>query len=602
MNFIILEIFNIKYFFGAKIKRPLKVLLLKPQKKYLLLIIRLEDMFFFDTSSKTWQKIQINGYKPGGRACHSLTCVDRFLYMFGGFNGVRSFNKLEVFDIENGTWTALNDVRGNVPVSRDAHAMVVYKDSLYLYGGHDGENYLNDMYEFSIPNKTWTQILASNSIVNGIRGHSANCIGQNIYIFGGYDGKLRSNVILVYNIETRSWSSPLVDIESSAINFMSGRQRHSSNFFKNGEVIIFGGFDGKSMLNDVHFISVSLLEENIIKREALLQHQANIRQLLFKEKLFADVEILVEEKSILVHKNLLVCQSKKFEAMFRSRQRLGKPQNTMVLSTNNGSVFEKKNFAAENIEPNSHFQRNSGQVSDLYNYGVSDQVEMETNTGGNLCIKSSPGNRESQSNDSNDQLEQILTQPSNGGQSQTFLDTNNAEDRNQNSAGNENKETLITDEVKEKIAKNWGIQSALKFEYAGPSNVKKSKPEIQPESGKNKHSNEFDNLEKYDEEPSHSFLFDLNDTKSNCEFNFKEKDENMLIYPVSQSSRVVIPNDSMYFTKNHQNLLIDGICYFSFTQANIMFNLKSDFLPNNNFDFQKKYFPVFYYSTRKFFE
>ena len=362
-------------------------------------------MFFFDTTSKTWQKIQVNGYKPGGRACHSLTCVDKFLYMFGGFNGVRSFNKLEVFDIENNHWSALNDIRGSVPVSRDAHAMVVYKDSLYLYGGHDGENYLNDMYEFSIPNKTWTQILASNSIVNGIRGHSANCINQNIYIFGGYDGKLRSNVILVYNIETRSWSSPLVDIENSAINFMSGRQRHSSNFFKNGEVIIFGGFDGKSMLNDVHFISVSLLEENIIKREALLKHQANIRQLLFREKVFADVEIVVQGRKIMAHKNLLVCQSKKFEAMFRSNMRVIEMQNKGVhvdvlasrkrnllvsspaFDADSGHAFDKKSNLDDSIT-DSGFNQAAPPIPDSYNYGgVPDKVLMETNTGGNLYLR-----------------------------------------------------------------------------------------------------------------------------------------------------------------------------------------------------------------------
>ena len=530
-------------------------------------------MFFFDTSSKTWQKIQINGYKPGGRACHSLTCVDRFLYMFGGFNGVRSFNKLEVFDIENGSWAALNDVRGNVPVSRDAHAMVVYKDSLYLYGGHDGENYLNDMYEFSIPNKTWTQILASNSIVNGIRGHSANCIGQNIYIFGGYDGKLRSNVILVYNIETRSWSSPLVDIETSAINFMSGRQRHSSNFFKNGEVIIFGGFDGKSMLNDVHFISVSLLEENIIKREALLQHQANIRQLLFKEKLFADVEISVEDKTILVHKNLLVCQSKKFEAMFRSRQRLGKVQNPMILSTSNANLFEKKPNVVETTDTPSHFGRTSGQVSDLYNYGVSDQVQMETNTGGNLCIKSSPVNRENQSNDSNSQIELMLTanQGNNTGTSQDNLESPR-EDKSESEAEAPGETITIDPKIKEKLSKMWEIESSFLFDYAGASAMKKPKPEIQPESGKNKHGIEFDHIERYEEEPSHSFLFDLNDTKSNCEFNFKEKDENMLIYPVSMSSRVVMPNDSLHFTKHNQNLLIQGNSLLNFVENSLLKN------------------------------
>ena len=532
-------------------------------------------MFFFDTTSKTWQKIQINGYKPGGRACHSLTCVDTYLYMFGGFNGVRSFNKLEVFDIENSHWSALNDVRGSIPVSRDAHAMVVYKDSLYLYGGHDGENYLNDMYEFSIPNKTWTQILASNSIVNGIRGHSANCIGQNIYIFGGYDGKLRSNVILVYNIETRSWSSPLVDIESSAINFMSGRQRHSSNFYKNGEVIIFGGFDGKSMLNDVHFISVSLLEENIIKREAIIKHQANIRQLLFKEKVFADVEIIVENKKIMAHKNLLVCQSKKFEAMFKSNmrsfgvtERIPKMTKNVIPESNNNELSMVQFGGTllntfEKISPNPQseteilYNKNGPQTSDLYNYELSDQIPLETNTGGNHYLKTSMNRDQSQnnesSNDNNSNSDELKNEEVEVPHNENKLKSNSL-DSIKSSKDKENKTQENFNGIE--LNKKWDISQNNNFEFVGSFSSKKNfKPEIQSGSGKNKII-DIDINERFEEENSQSFLFDLNDTKSNCEFNFKEKDENLLIYP--RSSRMVFANESSQFSKINNNIILEG--------------------------------------------
>jgi hypothetical protein len=44
---------------------------------------------------------------------------------------------------------------------------------------------------------------------------------------------------------------------------MNGRQRHSTNTWNNGKIIIFGGFDGKNMLNDVYIIDISKLEENV---------------------------------------------------------------------------------------------------------------------------------------------------------------------------------------------------------------------------------------------------------------------------------------------------------------------------------------------------
>ena len=57
--------------------------------------------------------------------------------MFGGFNGVCSFNDIEVFEIDNTSWHQLK-VSGTPPIARDAHAMVTSKSNLYLFGGHDG--------------------------------------------------------------------------------------------------------------------------------------------------------------------------------------------------------------------------------------------------------------------------------------------------------------------------------------------------------------------------------------------------------------------------------------------------------------------------------
>lgn len=54
----------------------------------------LDDLFIFDTSTSNWNKVNITGYKPSARACHSLNRIKKKLYMFGGFNGVCSCNPL----------------------------------------------------------------------------------------------------------------------------------------------------------------------------------------------------------------------------------------------------------------------------------------------------------------------------------------------------------------------------------------------------------------------------------------------------------------------------------------------------------------------------
>jgi N-acetylneuraminic acid mutarotase len=41
----------------------------------------LDDLFIFDTSTCNWNKVNITGYKPSARACHSLNRIKKKLYM-----------------------------------------------------------------------------------------------------------------------------------------------------------------------------------------------------------------------------------------------------------------------------------------------------------------------------------------------------------------------------------------------------------------------------------------------------------------------------------------------------------------------------------------
>lgn len=227
----------------------------------------LGDMFHFDTAKSMWIKVNVYDYQPSARACHSLNRIDKKLYMFGGFDGNHSFNDIEVFDIEGGGWMQLKEYFGIPPIARDAHTMVTSKHCLYLFGGHDGVNHLNDLHEFNTLTNTWTDIKYEDKLPNGLRGHSANCIGQNLYIFGGHDGKSKFNEMICFNLTKRYWYQPADLSGQKSLNFMNGRQRHSTNTYEMNKIVIFGGFDGKSMLNDVYMIDISSLEDSIISNQ-----------------------------------------------------------------------------------------------------------------------------------------------------------------------------------------------------------------------------------------------------------------------------------------------------------------------------------------------
>ena len=269
-----------------------------------------------NTTSLVWSKPKISGQKPSARACHTMSRVGRKLYMFGGYDGEKCFNDVEILDLDTMTWIQPS-VSGQVPMARNAHTMTVLGAKLYLFGGHSGNKHLKDLHIFDTETLTWTEPNVFGNPPKGLRGHTANLIGNKIYLFGGYDGRGRSfkkiipsNDLYVLNTETMRWSHPVENEKAPA-----GRQRHTACVIGTKQLFIFGGFDGCKWLNDICILDIGKLEANEITNEAVSSLIANMKKILNKD-VFADVMFMVEGKPIYGHKAILSAQCEHFRAMF----------------------------------------------------------------------------------------------------------------------------------------------------------------------------------------------------------------------------------------------------------------------------------------------
>lgn len=54
--------------------------------------------------SLVWSKPKVSGSKPSARACHTMSRVGRKLYMFGGYDGDKCFNDIDILDLDTMTW------------------------------------------------------------------------------------------------------------------------------------------------------------------------------------------------------------------------------------------------------------------------------------------------------------------------------------------------------------------------------------------------------------------------------------------------------------------------------------------------------------------
>mmetsp|Transcript_28647 Transcript_28647/g.28289 ORF Transcript_28647/g.28289 Transcript_28647/m.28289 type:complete len:255 (+) Transcript_28647:353-1117(+) len=235
--------------------------------------------------------------------------VGKKLYLFGGYDGYRCFNDIDVLDLKAMTWLQPY-IEGQIPMARNAHTMTAVGTKLFLFGGHSGNKHLKDLHILDTEIMTWQEPDIFGSPPKGLRGHTANLIGTKIYLFGGYDGRGRSNDLYILDTECMTWAHPL-EAEGSP----AGRQRHTTCAIGNKQLYVFGGFDGNKWLNDVFVLDVGKLEASEIAGEAVTNLITNMKKLV-NNSTFSDVTFIVEGQEIYAHKAILVEQSEHFKAMF----------------------------------------------------------------------------------------------------------------------------------------------------------------------------------------------------------------------------------------------------------------------------------------------
>jgi N-acetylneuraminic acid mutarotase len=76
--------------------------------------------------------------------------------MFGGYDGDKCFNDIDILDLDTNTWIQPS-VAGLIPMARNAHTMTVLGNKLYLFGGHSGNKHLKDLHVFDTETLTWAE-------------------------------------------------------------------------------------------------------------------------------------------------------------------------------------------------------------------------------------------------------------------------------------------------------------------------------------------------------------------------------------------------------------------------------------------------------------
>uniref|UniRef100_A0A665X383 BTB domain-containing protein n=1 Tax=Echeneis naucrates TaxID=173247 RepID=A0A665X383_ECHNA len=143
------------------------------------------------------------------RSKHTVVAYRDAIYVFGGDNGKNMLNDLLRFDVKDCSWCRAFTT-GTPPAPRYHHSAVVYGSSMFVFGGYTGDIYSNsnlknknDLFEYKFATGQWTEWKVEGSLPVARSAHGATVYSDKLWIFAGYDGNARLNDMWTVSLQDR---------------------------------------------------------------------------------------------------------------------------------------------------------------------------------------------------------------------------------------------------------------------------------------------------------------------------------------------------------------------------------------------------------------
>ena len=135
-----------------------------------------------------WQKIiPTTEDTYSARTGHAVIVWNNKFYLFGGTDENARQSDIHFFDVIERRWNKVPGVSGPCPSSRSGAKAIVYRECIYFFGGYtkkDGD-YFNDLHCYDIVRKKWQKFESHLfPVIPSVRtDHTCVCYGDRMYIF-----------------------------------------------------------------------------------------------------------------------------------------------------------------------------------------------------------------------------------------------------------------------------------------------------------------------------------------------------------------------------------------------------------------------------------
>ena len=166
-----------------------------------------------DGDAYAWSTVNVPTDGPCARWHHSATLVaPRSIFMFGGFTNDKRLNDGWIFDAIDETFKrAFGTDDDQVPYPRGAHSASCVGTDVLVFGGYGGKGYgrrdFNDCHSLDTETFTWSPVVTTGETPSARSGHQACVVEDKVYIFGGWNCAEQLNDVSILLTQGMIWTA-----------------------------------------------------------------------------------------------------------------------------------------------------------------------------------------------------------------------------------------------------------------------------------------------------------------------------------------------------------------------------------------------------------
>jgi hypothetical protein len=194
---------------------------------------------------RVWSRVVTSGTAPpAARMTDASVTYMGKLYMLGGYGTTEDDGKVWYYDFARSRWGSTTPWGSKRLPSRQHQSLSLHGDTIYAFGGRKGAEVFNDVYSYNVGDNAWSEVPATGAAPEARWGHSAVVYKNTLFVFGGFTASGAASA--------ETWGFDLVRqvwMDLTPVTSPAARFSHTAALIEDS-LFLYGGSTGTDKLED----------------------------------------------------------------------------------------------------------------------------------------------------------------------------------------------------------------------------------------------------------------------------------------------------------------------------------------------------------------